>query len=42
MNGQVNFLLKGRFIMRYDIRKASAPKMSKLENGTKCIKILLF
>ncbi len=27
--------------MRYDISKASAPKMPKLGKGTECIKILL-
>ena len=27
--------------MRYNISKASAPKMPNLEKGTECIKILL-
>ena len=42
LSGIVNqFHLKSRYIMRYDISKASAPKMPKLGKGTECIKILL-
>ena len=42
MEGQVYFLLKGRFLVRYGIGKASAPKTTKLENRTENLQTPLY